>query len=581
MSAPTLTLYPPVISTYMPAFVIQQQNTDSCRVYFSLSKYNTIEDIANVQVTIKSQYTNDNMLSNTKYPSEVMLTNLSLDTTVTTDEKYYITITSADIEGGFDYDTYYKLQIRFTSTEAAAVSLTPPQSISSWLNDNMQFFSEWSTVCLIYGISQPQLVATYNGEDGITNWDPNVLNEWYQSSTVSFVGRMTYAYFDEQEYLKFYHIKLYDAGNHLLLDSGVIYNNTYDTNNVVNYNFDVNLEQGAVYHFTFEYVTNNLYTETLTYNFEIMESFTKTLNANLGVTPDEENGRFCIDLSVNVMPEEDTVMIRRASSKDNYLTWENLKEVKIIQTGHYTIWDDTFESGVFYKYSAQLMNSQGYFGTAIYSNQVIMILNYSYLTTAERQLKIKFDTNIGSFQKVVMDSTTTTIGSKYPFVKRNAEVYYSQFPIGGLISLNMDLDGLFYSRGELLGDSNISDYNNYNSENNINNMNDIIYERAFRDKVLEFLNDDTVKLFRSPTEGNILVKITGVTLTPNTTLGRMIYSFSGTAAEIADNNIKNYEKYNIVDVKNLTRLDNIGTDTQYVYNLSSMLEHPGYNEDGK
>ena len=71
------------------------------------------------------------MLSNTKYPSEIMLTNLSLDTTVTTDEKYYITITSADIEGGFDYDTYYKLQIRFTSTEAAAVSLTSPQSISS------------------------------------------------------------------------------------------------------------------------------------------------------------------------------------------------------------------------------------------------------------------------------------------------------------------------------------------------------------------------------------------------------------------------------------------------------------------
>ena len=225
------------------------------------------------------------------------------------------------------------------------------------------------------------------------------------------------------------------------------------------------------------------------------------------------------------------------------------------------------------------MNSQGYFGTAIYSNQVIMILNYSYLTTAERQLKIKFDTNIGSFQKVVMDSTTTTIGSKYPFVKRNAEVYYSQFPIGGLISLNMDLDGLFYSRAELLGNSNISDYNNYNAENNINNMNDIVYERAFRDKVLEFLNDDTVKLFRSPTEGNILVKITGVTLTPNTTLGRMIYSFSGTAAEIADNNIKNYEKYNIVDVKNSTRLDNIRTDTQYVYNLSSMLEHPGYNEN--
>jgi len=578
MSAPTLTLYPPVISTYMPAFVTTLSNSDSCRIYFSLSKYNSISDITNVQVTVKSQYTNDNMLNTTKYPSEIMLTNLTLDPTVTTDEKYYITLTGADIEGGFSYDTYYKVQIRFTSTDAAAVSLTPPQAISTWLNDNMQFFSEWSTVCLIYGISQPQLVATYNGEDGVTNWDPAVLNEWYQSSTVSFVGRMTYAYFDEQEYLKCYHIKLYNSSNQLLLDSGIIYNNTYDTNNVINYNFDLNLEQGAVYHFTFEYTTNNLYTETQTYNFEIMESYTDTLNGTLNIYKDQENGRINVSFHRYEASSAISIVFRRASSKDNYLTWENLKTTTLSQN-YFEFYDDTFESGVFYKYSAQKVSPQGYYGTALYSETVIMGLDYSYLTTSERQLKIKFDNTLSSFQKVIMDSTTSTIGSKYPFIKRNAEVYYTQFPIAGLISFNMDLNGLFYSREELLGQSNIDNYDDYNDDNGITKMNDVIYERAFREKVLEFLNDDTVKLFRSPTEGNILVKITGVTLTPNTTLGRMIYSFSGTATEIADNNIKNYVKYNIIDENNKTRLDNINTLPSDMNIYISTMRHLGNNED--
>ena len=37
-------LYPPIVATYMPAFLINSGNAvkDTCRVYFSISAYNSL-----------------------------------------------------------------------------------------------------------------------------------------------------------------------------------------------------------------------------------------------------------------------------------------------------------------------------------------------------------------------------------------------------------------------------------------------------------------------------------------------------------------------------------------------------------
>ena len=53
-------LYPPIIDTYMPAFII----TDNiCKIYFALSKYNNPENIKSVWITINNQYTNKSVLN--------------------------------------------------------------------------------------------------------------------------------------------------------------------------------------------------------------------------------------------------------------------------------------------------------------------------------------------------------------------------------------------------------------------------------------------------------------------------------------------------------------------------------------
>jgi hypothetical protein len=88
-------------------------------------------------------------------------------------------------------------------------------------------------------------------------------------------------------------------------------------------------------------------------------------------------------------------------------------------------------------------------------------------------------------------------------------------------------------------------YNNYNLENGIDDTNDIYLERKFREAVIEFLYNSEVKLYRSRTEGLILVRLMNVNLTPKNELGKFIYDFSCEVIEIDDCNKENFDKYNI------------------------------------
>lgn len=73
----------------------------------------------------------------------------------------------------------------------------------------------------------------------------------------------------------------------------------------------------------------------------------------------------------------------------------------------------------------------------------------------------------------------------------------------------------------------------------------VFIERKFRDLVMSWLSDGTPKLFRSETEGNMIVAVTGVSFSPfNST--RMIYSMSCTLTEIAEYNLENLVNYNLI-----------------------------------
>jgi hypothetical protein len=96
-----------------------------------------------------------------------------------------------------------------------------------------------------------------------------------------------------------------------------------------------------------------------------------------------------------------------------------------------------------------------------------------FLTSGDKQLKIKFNPSITSFQRTIQESKVDTIGSKYPFIKRNGFVDYVQFPLNGLIASAMDEDGLFITKKEVYQD-NLNIYEEYNEKKDIKYYNDFI-----------------------------------------------------------------------------------------------------------
>lgn len=535
-----INLYPPIVDTYVPAFLTDSgTDKDICRIYFTLSQFNTMEDIENVQVTVRSQYTNLSVLNKSKYPSEVMLTSIQEDTSKTSDDRYYIELNKTDIQGGqFEINQYYKVQMRFTHVDAAEVSLATPQAIDGWLAANINLFSEWSTVCLIRGISTPQLAVSgftiEGGEISWANYNPIIYG------TLSFKNE------EETEKLKNYQVKLYDENNNLLTDSGIQYTNTNSFSYGLNYNFVA----GAAYKFTIECTTMNLYSAIATYEFTTATEESEILDFTFMAEADEDNGRVILTIKKSNITDGFTgeLVLRRTSNKTNFTIWEDLKTY--IYEGataiKETFNDMTIESGVWYKYYLQKRSNGVAASTKYIKTPVMVIFDDMFLTTKDRQLKIRFNPTVSSFKRTIQESRTDTLGSQFPFVRRNGHANYAQFPIGGLISFQIDESELFTSLEELFGEH-LYLYTDYNDDHRITEANNIVYEKLFKDKVIEFLYSEQPKLFRSATEGNFIVKVMDASFSPNATLGRRIVSFTATAYEVAECNIDNFKKYDILE----------------------------------
>lgn len=536
-----INLYPPVIDTYQKA----QIKNSALRIYFSISDYNVYSEMQHfAQITISDQETNLSVLDKTKYPAQIMLKTMGVDNTRAID-KYYVDIDTAD--GIFSIDKFYKVQIRFTSTEAASVSLNTPQAIDGWLSENLDYFSEWSRVTLIKWIAQNSISI-----NGVTIGTSTIINLPISDETL--LGKLTFNE-ESKEYLDSYRLKLYDDENNLLLDSDLIYTDK-NVNNVNEfwYKLKYGLIAGDNYTLNIYYQTNSLYSNELECTLAATGNSGEDQGFVFSARENKEDGEILIRIS---RPPRTSftgkLIIKRACDKDAFTIWEDMHTIDIDSASDFLYnWvDQTVESGVLYKYALlENYNNVSYLKT--YSKVLMIVLDDMYLNIAGQQLKVQFNPQVSSFKRVINEGKIETIGSPYPYIRRNAAINYAQFPISGLISCQMDENEKFITKEALYGGKeNLRKYEQFNSmEVNKPFMttidNDFVYEKKFRDAVMQFLMDGKVKLFRSATEGNYLVRLTDISFAPNQQLGRMIWTFSATANEIADNTIDNYYKYNIL-----------------------------------
>ena len=280
-------LYPPIVSDFQPAF----DRKTSCKIYFSLSKYNNLDDIKNVQISVINQKTNMSALNTTKYPSGIKIATINQDSSVNTEYKYYIQLTVAstasnsdvaatdtDSTGYFKINQYYMVQMRFTHNDAP----DPPSTgvgLDTWLFDNKDYFSEWSTICLIKGIDPPLISIANLNSSGTTS---------LTSPLSEIAGRLYYQNSQETEYLKSYNIKVYKTSvniNNLVFLTEEIYTNPYNPNEF-NCEIPYDFEREITHVLVLQYTTNNSYVKSVSYKFNIAEKTLRVLDGAIIITPE-------------------------------------------------------------------------------------------------------------------------------------------------------------------------------------------------------------------------------------------------------------------------------------------------------
>ena len=537
-------LFPPFMPSKQDGFIVNGEG----RVYFNLSPLNSIDQVEHLQLSLYRQDNNRNLLTDRTYTSS----GVSLNTRNSV--LYY---KKSEIKFSASKQMYYvvipklktplipaglvaKIQIRLGTQTlrfangAVYDNSTGEEMTEVWNNTqiNVLGMSEWSTISIIKTLSP--------FDSYIQNFNKGVVNN-INTTVYTFVGMTNLYNSNPKETIKSTRFVLFDFKGNQLEDSGAIIQP--ESQKLYNYHtFNKVLDPDTTYQVLFEVSTSSGYTQSQLYDFAVVLedrdiTYSIELNENYYGMSSEEISltKTMVRLVVkdtsysdeNLKPN--TYLIRRASSKDNFETWIDLAELRCaIGTSElYATYNDIMvESGITYKYTVQpkmlntsrLVVSDSVEATPVYEHTWLLGQNNAYLS-------IGFNLNLSNFKTVIKEAKIETIGSQYPFFVRNGDIKYREFSLSGLICQNMDATNSLR----------IGEYENRH-----------IQERMFRDSLHELLLDGKPKLFKSETEGLILVYLSNVSLTPNNVLGRMLYDFSMTATEIGRVDVDNLSEAEII-----------------------------------
>jgi hypothetical protein len=551
-------LFPPIIDAYAPAQTIQDFITNGLRINFNISNFNSLQDIQSIHISFTRQSNYESGFNKIRYVRGVYVKNFSpteFDNSITIP----YSATTFNINQ-ISYNEYYKVQVRLSKITCPASALSG-QALSEYLTNesNLINFSEWSTVCLVRFIAAPTINIDGNGQALDTaeinqiNTSSLILSGNYIKEVIdlpAIAGTPLVNGVNDLEYLHSYQFVLKDATSEdILFDSGAL-DNLKDINSFY-YEMPYYFNENADTILTFKYTTANLYEGQIDYHIAASYSHNNwsdqqyiTEITSVDTVIGKVNITFEPQSNAGTIPQGSIISVRRGSDKDGFMFWDTIwsKTLSSAVAAPISYDDYTIESGILYKYEISYTYNNNVY--TIVEGPIISIFDHAFLTGQGVQLCVKFNPSISTFKRNVSDNIVTTLGSQYPYITRNSATDYRSFSLSGTIAYEMDSEHQFTSRSSIYGDW-INVYGSYLVNHYFNQRNDRITQRKFREMVLDYFYDDSPKLFRSTPEGNILVRLTDVTLTPKQEIGRMVYDFSCTATEIGDCSVQNFKLYNI------------------------------------
>lgn len=275
---------------------------------------------------------------------------------------------------------------------------------------------------------------------------------------------------------------------------------------------------------------------------------------------------FEFDIASVTKNTEVTFDIQRASEKDNFSKWLQLKSFNIVNPSSMFRYDDmTIETETVYRY--RILVSYGgnvYIADRDLKGNFLEILTRIediHLMGDHQQLSVKYNPNISGFKYVTQESITNSLGGKFPIVRINGDTKYRQFSLSGTLSFNTDYIAL-NAEGV---DSRGVDMRRWLKEENCTLLFDLeslianfsgaaakmaknsssYLEKKYRSLAMDFLTDQKPKLFRGMAEDTMIVYLSNVSFTPNKQLSREVWDFSCTVTEICEYNKENLIRYDL------------------------------------
>lgn len=515
-----MTLYAPLINPSIPAFVLAAPNAiKRLTVNFTHNRAVGENVVQGIKMTIRAQNDAD------KTSEEFMATSYNC-------EKGQAIFTNCETSkvSFFQPGLYYKIQIAYTTDiEGTQVG---------------NYSTVGITKCVGAEDSISLVLSSYNTdilESNSGNVYPNTFNY-----------KATYINEDvPSEKVHYYRIKVENSAR-TILDSGWQFPNKDGS---ITFSINEDLDDFLVHTLTLEVRTINGLSLLQTYDIVNAVLPASAYEGAIIAYQDDEaidNGFVHITLAGINSQLGHYRLIRRHEFETS---WQEIAQfdlsIKEPDLSKYCWKDFCVEHGQTYWYAIQqcTLKEPRLFSEPIIANPVTVSFEHIFLSDNERQLRIVFNPAVSSFKETILEQKTDTIGSQFPFFSRNGNVRYKEIPLSGLISYWMDSDQYFGLSVEDLGlpleqasRGSTSLRPSYRTD-----LDDINFkaERQFKLKVLEWLNNGKPKLFRSPAEGNYIIRLMNVSLSPNAQVNRMLHNFSATGYEIANATATDMNKNNV------------------------------------
>ena len=279
----------------------------------------------------------------------------------------------------------------------------------------------------------------------------------------------------------------------------------------------------------------------LTDNTEVDDVIVTTATMNF------DNGYVKVEATSEAWPQDQTFYVVRL----DYATGRKHK-IGVITEESPEFLDLTVEQGEYYSYGIYGLEADGTYHTNAFTDILLTDFEDIFLYDGQRQLKVRYNPTISGIHQNILETKVDTLGGKYPVFLRNGDTCYRDANITGLISFQMDEEQLFSIYGVSPQPKRERTFTAYTGS--LVSPTDLVgenftRERKFRDEVLEWLNNGKIKLFRSPSEGIMLVRVMSVSMTPQQVPSRMVYNFSCQLYEAEDCNYEALVKNKIYDLE--------------------------------